>query len=107
MSKPAPENGPDGEEAMKQVQFSAFGVPHEVAACVEVPDVGPPGPAEAVIEIEAFPINPADLLTITGGYAVRPQLPATLGAQGVGRNLAVGPNVSELAVAHRRLNLGC
>ena len=57
---------------MKQVQFAAFGTPHEVAACVEVPDVGAPGPDEVVIEVEAFPINPADLLTITGGYAVRP-----------------------------------
>ena len=25
---------------MKQVQFAAFGTPHEVAECVEVPDVG-------------------------------------------------------------------
>ena len=46
---------------MKQVQFAAFGTPHEVAACVEVPDVGAPGPDEVVIEVEAFPINPADL----------------------------------------------
>ena len=29
---------------MKQVQFAAFGTPHEVAECVEVPDVGAPGP---------------------------------------------------------------
>ena len=60
---------------MKQVQFAAFGTPHEVAACVEVQDVGAPGPDEVVIEVEAFPINPADLLTITGGYAVRPGCP--------------------------------
>ena len=61
---------------MKQVQFTAFGVPHEVAACVDVPDVGAPGAVEVVIEVLAFPINPADLLTMSGGYAVRPQLPA-------------------------------
>ena len=46
-----------------------------------------------MIEVEAFPINPADLLTITGGYAVRPQLPATLGAECVGRIAAVGVDV--------------
>jgi mitochondrial enoyl-[acyl-carrier protein] reductase / trans-2-enoyl-CoA reductase len=91
---------------MKQVQFSAFGVPHEVAACVEVPDVGAPGPDEAVIEVLAFPINPADLLTITGGYAVRPQLPATLGAECVGRIAAVGANVQHLALRDRVINLG-
>jgi mitochondrial enoyl-[acyl-carrier protein] reductase / trans-2-enoyl-CoA reductase len=91
---------------MKQVQFMAFGVPHEVAACVEVPDVGAPGPDEAVIAVEASPINPADLLTVSGGYAVRPQLPATLGAECVGRIAAAGSNVRHLAVGDRVINLG-
>jgi NADPH:quinone reductase-like Zn-dependent oxidoreductase len=91
---------------MKQVQFTAFGTPHEVAACTEVPDVGAPGPDEVVIEVEAFPINPADLLTMTGGYAVRPQLPATLGAECVGRIAALGSNVRRLAVGERVINLG-
>ncbi len=91
---------------MKQVQFTAFGTPHEVAACVDVPEVGAPGPDEVVIEVEAFPINPADLLTITGGYAVRPQLPATLGAECVGRIAAVGADVQGLAAGDRVINLG-
>jgi trans-2-enoyl-CoA reductase len=82
---------------MKQVRFAAFGTPHEVAACVEVPDVGAPGPDEVVVEVLAFPINPADLLTITGAYAVRPKLPATLGAEGVGRVVEVGSQVEALA----------
>jgi mitochondrial enoyl-[acyl-carrier protein] reductase / trans-2-enoyl-CoA reductase len=91
---------------MKQVRFAAFGTPEEVAECVEVADVGAPGPDEVVIEIQAFPINPADLLTITGGYAVRPQLPATLGAEGVGRISAVGSEVKGLAPGQRVINLG-
>jgi trans-2-enoyl-CoA reductase len=91
---------------MKQVQFTAFGTPEEVADCVEVADVGAPGADEVVIEIEAFPINPADLLTITGGYAVRPKLPATLGAEGVGRISAVGSEVKGLARGQRVINLG-
>ncbi len=82
---------------MKQVRFAAFGTPHEVAACAEVPDVGAPGPDEVVVEILAFPINPADLLTITGAYALRPKLPATLGAEGVGRVLEVGSQVKAVA----------
>jgi NADPH:quinone reductase-like Zn-dependent oxidoreductase len=90
---------------MKQVQFAAFGTPHEVAACIEVPDVGAPGPDEVVIGVEAFPINPADLLTITGGYAVRPKLPATLGAECVGRIAAAGAAVQGLA-GDRVINLG-
>jgi NADPH:quinone reductase-like Zn-dependent oxidoreductase len=59
-----------------------------------------------VIEVLAFPINPADLLTITGNYAVRPQLPATLGAECVGRIAAVGADVRDLAVGDPVINLG-
>ncbi|MDX1540089.1 MAG: zinc-dependent alcohol dehydrogenase family protein [Geminicoccaceae bacterium] len=86
---------------MKQVQFTAFGTPHEVADCVEVDDVGAPASSEVVVEVEAFPINPADLLTITGGYAVRPQLPATLGAESVGRIVGKGDQVADLEVGDR------
>jgi trans-2-enoyl-CoA reductase len=86
---------------MKQVQFSTFGVPHEVASCVDVPDVGPPADGEVVVDVEAFPINPADLLTITGSYAVRPKLPATLGAEAAGRISALGSGVDNLAVGER------
>jgi mitochondrial enoyl-[acyl-carrier protein] reductase / trans-2-enoyl-CoA reductase len=86
---------------MKQVQFTAFGVPHAVASCVDVPDVGAPAAGEVVVDIEAFPINPADLLTITGSYPVRPKLPATLGAEAVGRIRALGAGVGDLAVGDR------
>jgi mitochondrial enoyl-[acyl-carrier protein] reductase / trans-2-enoyl-CoA reductase len=90
---------------MKQVQFKAFGVPHEVAACVDVQDVGAPEGGEVVVDVEAFPINPADLLTITGNYAIRPPLPATLGAEAVGRVSALGAGVSGLAVGDRVIML--
>lgn len=91
---------------MKIVRFSAFGVPQEVSDCVEVDDPGAPADDEIVIEIEAFPINPADLLTIQGRYAVRPPLPATLGAEGVGRIVAIGTAVTGLAAGDRVINLG-
>lgn len=91
---------------MKQVQFGAFGVPHEVARCVEVPEVGSPAEDEVVLEILAFPVNPADLLTLSGGYAVRPPLPATLGAEGVARVAEAGAAVTDLAVGDLAINLG-
>jgi trans-2-enoyl-CoA reductase len=91
---------------MKQVQFGAFGVPHQVATCVEAPEVGPPAADEVVLEILAFPINPADLLTIGGGYAVRPALPATLGAESVGRIADAGAAVRDVAVGDLVINLG-
>jgi trans-2-enoyl-CoA reductase len=82
---------------MKQVRFAAFGTPHEVAECVEVEDAAAPGDGAMAVDVLAFPINPADLLTISGAYAVRPKLPATLGAEGVGRITAIGSGASGLA----------
>ena len=90
---------------MKQVQFTAFGPPHEVAVCVEVADVGAPGPHEVVLAIDAFPINPADLFTISGGYAVRPALPATLGAEASAASTSVGSAVEDLAAGDRAIPL--
>lgn len=90
---------------MKQVQFAAFGDPEDVVSCVDVPDVGPPSNGEVLVTIDAFPINPADLLTITGGYAVKPDLPATLGAEATGRVTAVGSGVADLNVGDRVIML--
>ena len=91
---------------MKVVRFGAFGTPQEVAECVDLPDPGAPGDHEVVVEIDAFPINPADLLTFEGRYAVRPPLPATLGAEGVGRVAAAGSAVDQVAVGDRVIHLG-
>jgi len=82
---------------MKIVQFAAFGKPEDVLRCVEVDDVGAPAQDEAVIDVLAFPINPADLLTVEGRYAIRPPLPARLGAECVGRVTALGRDVRGLA----------
>ncbi len=91
---------------MRQVRFEAFGPAHEVCNLVEVPDPGEPGPGEALVAVEAFPINPVDLLTIAGRYAHRPTLPATTGSEAAGRVLAVGDGVDDVAVGDRVMLLG-
>ena len=91
---------------MKVVEFNAFGAPHEVAAAIDVDEPGPPEAGEVVFDVEAFPINPADLLIIEGRYAAKPPLPARLGAECLGRISAVGSGVSHLAVGDRVVNLG-
>ncbi len=91
---------------MKIVQFTSFGPPHDVADCVDAPDPGPPGPGDVVADVEAFPINPVDLLTIAGKYAARPPLPAVPGSEGVGRIVALGAGVEGLAVGDRVLLMG-
>jgi mitochondrial enoyl-[acyl-carrier protein] reductase / trans-2-enoyl-CoA reductase len=91
---------------MKIAQFSAYGEPHEVVECIEAPDPGDPDADEVVVEVEAFPINPVDLLTIAGKYAARPDLPATPGSEGIGRVVAVGAGVERVAVGDRVMLVG-
>jgi len=81
---------------MKRIDLTAYGTPEEVASCVEVPDVGAPGPDEVVFDVLAFPINPADVSFCRGSYRLRPPLPATPGAECVGRVSAVGTSVTQV-----------
>lgn len=81
---------------MKKVEIAAYGVPEQVAQCVEAPDLGAPGPGEITFDVLAFPINPADLSFCRGNYRLHPALPATPGAECVGRVTAVGAGVNDL-----------
>src|SRR3984893_13121249 len=87
---------------MKTLQLSSFGAPADVVELAEV-DPADPGPGQLAVEIEATPINPSDLMLIRGVYGVRPALPAALGAEGVGRVIAVGDGVDESRVGTRVL----
>ena len=92
------EEGVDGERsadgAMKYAVLERYGQPEDVVRCVEGPGVGPPGTGEVVFDVLAFPINPADVSMCKGSYRLRPTLPATPGAECVGRVTAVGAGVS-------------
>ncbi len=83
---------------MKVAQFSSFGRPEAVIECVEAADPPALHADEAALEVLAFPINPADLLTIEGRYATRPPLPARVGAECVARIVAIGDAVKDLNV---------
>jgi len=90
---------------MKQVLIDRYGQPEEVARCAEVPDVGPPGRDEVVFDVLAFPINPADVWMCKGSYRLKPPLPATPGAECVGRVTAVGAGVSHVKPGDLVINL--
>jgi len=81
---------------MKRVEIAAYGAPETVASCIEAPDVGAPSAGEIVFDVLAFPINPADLSFCRGNYRMAPHLPATPGAECVGRIAAVGAGVGDL-----------
>lgn len=78
-----------------QAQYSQHGNPAEVLELIEKPQ---PELQEhqALIEVLASPINPADLLTVQGLYGILPDLPATPGGEGIGRIHSVGSKVENV-----------
>ncbi|MDI1285678.1 MAG: zinc-dependent alcohol dehydrogenase family protein [Reyranella sp.] len=90
---------------MKQVLLDRYGTPWDVARCAEVPDVGDPDPDEVVFDVLAFPINPADMGFCKGTYRLKPPLPATPGAECVGRVVAVGAGVKHVKTGDLVINL--
>ena len=90
---------------MKQVLIDRYGTPWDVARCADVPDVGDPGPDEVVFDVLAFPINPADMWFCKGSYRLKPPLPATPGAECVGRVSAVGAAVKHVKKGDLVINL--
>ena len=77
---------------IKAVVYETHGNPPEVLR-VDTRAWPTPGADEAVVEMRAAPINPADLNAIEGKYPVRPQLPATPGFEGAGVVVDLGENV--------------
>jgi NADPH:quinone reductase-like Zn-dependent oxidoreductase len=82
---------------MKQVLCVRFD--DNPAAAIELREVERPRPAadEVLIEMIACPINPADLLVLTGRHFYKPDLPASVGIEGVGRVVEVGAAVQQVA----------
>jgi mitochondrial enoyl-[acyl-carrier protein] reductase / trans-2-enoyl-CoA reductase len=86
---------------MKQIEFTAVGRPEDVVYCADAEPPGGPGPNEVVVRVLAFPINPADLLTMQGVY---PRLDAgsrTIGNEAVGEIVTAGEDVGGLAPGDR------
>jgi trans-2-enoyl-CoA reductase len=90
---------------VKQVLIERYGTPWEVARCAELPDVGAPAADEVVFDVLAFPINPADMWFCRGSYRLKPPLPATPGAECVGRVVAVGAAVKHVKQGDLVINL--
>lgn len=56
---------------MKALQLSAFGRPADSVEFVDLESAAP-APGQVAVAIHAAPINPSDLLLITGVYVTRP-----------------------------------
>ncbi len=83
---------------MIRAQYEQRGpVPQDVIAPVEMP-IPDLKPGQVLVEVLAAPINPSDVLTLTGEYGMLPPLPAIGGAEGVGRVAKVADDVTTLPV---------
>ncbi len=76
---------------MKAITFEKAGTPEQVLQINNVP-IPTPGDNEVLVRILASPINPADLLFISGRYRVSPDFPQIAGLEGVGIIEKVGKN---------------
>lgn len=70
-------------------------VPHEVIKTTEF-SLLPPLPDEARVAVLAAPVNPSDVLQLTGEYGQLPPLPAVGGNEGVGRVEAINGETNGL-----------
>ena len=82
-------------------------VPQDVIEPVEF-ETPPLTAGQALVEVVAAPINPADVLTLTGEYGQLPPLPAVGGREGVGRVAELGEDTRDVTVGQLvLLPLGC
>lgn len=89
---------------MRKLQITAIGAPADVLQLVEF-QAPTPGPGQVLVEVEAATVNASDFLYISGQYFIAPQPPSDVGAEGVGRVVAVGPGENESLVGARVLLL--
>src|SRR5437870_103936 len=89
---------------MRQLQLAAYGEPSEV---IKLNTVAEPalGQEDVLVSMEAAPLNPSDFLLVSGRYGVRPALPASVGAEGVGRVTQTGSKVDVALQGQRVLIL--
>ena len=83
------------EKSFSAVVYERHGNPAEVLRVEERP-WPQAGAEEAVVQMRAAPINPADINMIEGKYPVRLPLPATPGMEGAGTVMEIGASVQNV-----------
>lgn len=89
---------------IKQLRLLRFGEPDET---VELYAADKPQllAHEVLVAVEAAPIHLSDFLLVRGIYGVKPAFPASLGAEGVGKVIAVGKDANVELIGKRVLIL--
>ncbi len=86
---------------MKHIVFHRYGPPTLVAVCEEVARPTAPSAWEVIVQVDAFPINPADSAMILGQYGFLSPPPSTIGMEGAGHVVEVGKSVKDLDIGDR------
>lgn len=84
-------------------RYHAFGQPIDRISW-EISRLEPPAAGKMRVAMSLVPVNPSDLIPITGAYAHRIQLPAVVGYEGVGRVISA-PESHAVLVGRRVLPL--
>ena len=85
------------EAKLKYLEFSEMGNPADVIKIKEY-SPRPLKSGQVRVKVLAAPINPSDLLQISGNYGVDPVLPSNPGSEGVGRVVETSAEVKNLMV---------
>lgn len=82
------------------LRYKEYGDPAKV---VEIAKETLPDPTadEILVKILAAPVNPADINTIQGKYAIKPPLPAVPGNECIAEVIGLGPSVKQLKVGDK------
>lgn len=88
----------------KRIVFENFGMPEDVLK-TENDTISPLKDDEILVEMILSPINPSDLIPVTGAYRHRIELPGIPGYEGVGKVVEIGSKVNPKLLNTRVLPL--
>ena len=92
------------QSTMKAWSVTSLGEPKDVLQLVDAP-TPEPGPRQVLVRVLASAANFPDVLLCRGLYQIKPELPFTPGSELCGEVVAVGSEVTRLAVGQRVLGL--
>ncbi|RWS07128.1 trans-2-enoyl-CoA reductase: mitochondrial-like protein [Dinothrombium tinctorium] len=82
----------------KALTFRSFGQPENVIEISESPLNREIAANQVLVRFIASPVNPADINTVQGVYAIKPSLPAIGGHEGVAEVIECGSNVKQFKI---------
>lgn len=89
---------PRSERATGRIAACGVSEPSGLVQSLLLPRPPTPGPGEMLVDVLAAGVGPWDQLLFSGGWDVGLRFPAALGVEGVGRVVAVGPDITSHAV---------